>query len=104
MRPTRKKIGTVCVDSGQVMICDPCYIDSQWEKVPVFPGDNFTQQCADNKDQFNYLGACHASLSENMAGPIGLAVAASSGYGDGEYPVYATYEGGRVKSLTIKFF
>lgn len=25
-------IGYVGVDSGQLMICDPCYIDSQWEK------------------------------------------------------------------------
>lgn len=26
------KIGEVGVDSGQLMICDPCYIDSMWEK------------------------------------------------------------------------
>ena len=25
-------IGHVGVDSGQLMLCDPCYIDSQWEK------------------------------------------------------------------------
>ena len=28
----RKKIGVVGVDSGQIMVCDPCYIDSQWAK------------------------------------------------------------------------
>ena len=27
-----KKIGVVGVDSGQLMVCDPCYIDSEWEK------------------------------------------------------------------------
>jgi hypothetical protein len=25
-------IGHVGVDSGQLLLCDPCYIDSQWEK------------------------------------------------------------------------
>ena len=25
-------IGYVGVDSGQLLLCDPCYIDSQWEK------------------------------------------------------------------------
>ena len=28
----RKLIGHIGVDSGQVLICDPCYIDSQWKK------------------------------------------------------------------------
>ncbi len=26
-----KKIGVVAVDSGQLLICDPCYIDSEWQ-------------------------------------------------------------------------
>jgi hypothetical protein len=26
------QIGVVGVDSGQLVICDPCYIDSEWEK------------------------------------------------------------------------
>lgn len=29
---TKKLLGYVGVDSGQLMICDPCYIDSEWEK------------------------------------------------------------------------
>jgi hypothetical protein len=28
----KKQIGVVRVDSGQILICDPCYIDSQWKK------------------------------------------------------------------------
>ncbi len=27
-----EKIGTVGVDSGSLMLCDPCYIDSSWQK------------------------------------------------------------------------
>lgn len=29
----RIKIGEVGVDSGQLIVCDPCYIDSEWAKV-----------------------------------------------------------------------
>lgn len=29
---TIELIGHVGVDSGQLMLCDPCYIDSEWEK------------------------------------------------------------------------
>jgi hypothetical protein len=32
-----KKIGVVGVDSGQLLICDPCYIDSEWEKEELVP-------------------------------------------------------------------
>jgi hypothetical protein len=28
----KKEIGEVGVDSGQILICDPCYIDSEWKK------------------------------------------------------------------------
>ncbi len=28
----KELIGSVGVDSGQLMICDPCYIDEKWEK------------------------------------------------------------------------
>lgn len=31
----KKFIGEVGVDSGQILICDPCYIDSQWKKENV---------------------------------------------------------------------
>lgn len=32
-----KKIGEVGVDSGQLLVCDPCYIDSEWEKEDLMP-------------------------------------------------------------------
>lgn len=31
------KIGEVGVDSGSLIICDPCYIDSEWEKEELIP-------------------------------------------------------------------
>lgn len=33
-----KLIGSVGVDSGQLMVCDPCYIDSQWVHGTKAPG------------------------------------------------------------------
>ena len=32
MKTTKEKIGFAAVDSGQLLVCDPCYIDGQWEK------------------------------------------------------------------------
>jgi hypothetical protein len=29
---SKELIGHVGVDSGQLLLCDPCYIDSEWEK------------------------------------------------------------------------
>lgn len=88
-------IGFVAVDSGQLMICDPGYIkdDSKWfgDFNPSNPDENGFYP-------FNYNGACGATLSEDRAGQLafdmghsGAGVAFSSGYGDGFYPVFATY-------------
>lgn len=98
-------VGHVGVDSGQVMITDPCYLkgydSSEYdeEKVEAMKKSKVFD--------YSYSGACAKTLSKEQAGEIGLGeqgVVSSSGYGDGQYPVYATYQDGRVKSLMIKFF
>jgi len=104
MKTTRKLIGHVGVDSGQIMICDPCYIDSSWEKKEWGNSEDFKKKCEENKGKFNYLGACAATLGEELAGQFDPGVATSSGYGDGEYPVYITYKEGRVKKIEVVFF
>lgn len=83
-------IGYCAVDSGQIMIADPSYL-GLWDENAKF-GDPV------EKGHFSYPGACNLTLGENQAGqmnfPLGHAgagVVASSGYGDGFYPVYATY-------------
>jgi hypothetical protein len=35
----RIKIGDVAVDSGQLMVCDPCYIESNWVKREFEPNE-----------------------------------------------------------------
>jgi hypothetical protein len=103
----RTLLGTVGVDSGQVMVCDPCYIGSEWQK------DDDKKELFDksNEGKFSYGGCCIATMSEKLGGQLkyklghaGAGVAVSSGYGDGGYPVYAEYnDEGIVKRITVEF-
>jgi hypothetical protein len=108
-----KLIGHVGVDSGQIMITDPCYIDSQWKETEYI-GDNGEPNEA-GLYPFDYAGCCDATLSEGQAGALrfamgheGAGVVTSAGFGDGSYPVYATFSdegdwGTRVKSIRVEF-
>ena len=103
-----KKIGVVGVDSGQILITDPCYIGSEWKKTD----DNKDLGHEDNKGQFSYGGCCHATLKNKelggqlnyKLGHAGAGVVSRAGYGDGSYPVYAIYnDEGRVDKLIVDF-
>lgn len=89
-------LGTVGVDSGQLMVCDPCYIGDSWEKEP------FDRNKKSKK--FSYLGACTAT-NHGKGGQIGggLGVAFRSGAGDGEYEVKARIVQGEVAEIRILF-
>ena len=85
------KLGVVGVDSGQLMLCDPIYIDSQWKK-----DDDFKNP----KTNFSY-GACGKITLNSQGGQLnfelghaGVGVVFSSGLGDGIYEVF-----GKVKNL-----
>jgi len=95
-------IGSFSVDSGQAMVGDPCYLD-EWEpwndKV-----DNFDKH-VDKAGEYGYLGACGATLKEGY-GVLGngSAVAFTTGYGDGFYPVYAEFnDDERITKVVIVF-
>lgn len=86
----KKEIGVVGVDSGQLILCDPCYL-SRWI--------NNEYDSEAKKNDFSYSRACQLTLSEEQGGQLffdaghaGQAVAFSSGFGDGVYPVIATYK------------
>jgi hypothetical protein len=56
---TEVLIGYVAVDSGQLMICDPCYIDSEWEKedfedIRVYKNEHTDRTLTYGKDFKNY--------------------------------------------------
>jgi hypothetical protein len=102
----KKVIGEVGVDSGQILVCDPCYIDSQWKKErfegnteepPKYP---FSYNACSKKTCNSYDGQLNFEM-----GHSGVGVVTSSGYGDGCYPVIADIDdrSGRVKSITIVF-
>ena len=99
------KLGTFGVDSGQVLITDPCYLHD-W-KAEDYDEAKIKEMQKNKKFEYSYNGACAKTLEEDMAGSIGLGsdgVVSSTGYGDGEYAVYAFYQEGRVRELKIKFF
>jgi hypothetical protein len=98
MHMRRKLIGHAAVDSGQMMLVDPCY---------VLNDDSST------RDRIKYDDACEITCGPDMAGEIGalskdgaLACVTSTGWGDGLYPVYVDYDDseGRVSAMHIHFF
>jgi hypothetical protein len=94
-------VGQVAVDSGQIMIIDPCYINADFAK--EFDPDTKNQESSSY--EMNYDGCCNATLSKNGYGQLeNLAIACGTLYGDGVYPVYAEFDDNdRVKTLTIDF-
>ena len=95
-------VGNVSVDSGQVMVIDPCYVlDGMHDHAPKHD-PKAHKQC-------EYGHPCEVTLSDKrhgefMAKGFATAIASSSGYGDGNYPVYAVKnDEGRVVELTIYF-
>ena len=97
-------IGSVGVDSGQLMVCDPCYIDSHWTKNTQKNGSLDV-----NTDKFGYTSACKSTLKSKLNGgdcsgdnDSHLAVATSTAFGDGVYNVYQKYINGQLKELIIK--
>lgn len=98
---TRVLVGHCGVDSGQILLADPCYINSFKDGETFAPAE-----AVDGQYPFSYNGACGATLSDKSAGQLGNAtgVAVSSGWGDGVYPVYADYDhDGKITSVTIVF-
>ena len=103
------KIGEVGVDSGQLVVCDPCYIDDEWKR------EDFTPK-RKPKSNFSYNRCCHITLENRQAGELktkkgrsGLAVTFNTGLGDGLYDVMAEYSkdddfGLRIKKVWIDFF
>ena len=103
----RKILGYCAVDSGQILMVDPCYL-ADWKDGQFEPGKD-----GDN----HYAIACRTTMSKDQGGEMlissiaGRGVVASSGLGDGNYPVYANYTNIgtkskpdiRIQSLTIEF-
>jgi hypothetical protein len=87
------EVGRVCVDSGQIMIADPC---RKIEYEDAMLGDENVKQVTGAENDSTY--------GEDAP----LAVVSSTGMGDGIYPVYAAITdcgmlGKRVAALVVDF-
>ena len=91
------KIGSFGVDSGTVMIVDPCYVLDGEGKYPLSFGHNWEEFVVMNlmDEDGNHLD------SKQLHGEMG--VVSSTGYGDGVYPVYARMAEGRIMEIRILF-
>jgi hypothetical protein len=93
-----EQIGTIFVDAGIVMVGDPCY------SLP----DDASHRDAVARDWSRFCDATQAdpNNADGFSTPLGegTSIVVSSGYGDGQYPVFVerTYDG-RVARLVIEF-
>lgn len=100
-------IGEVCVDSGQLMITDPCYIDQEWVNDGA-AGFLPSLGVADELYSYSYDGVCGAARSAAQhgqlaftAGHAGAGVSFATAWGDGSYPVYAEKHDGRIVRVFV---
>ena len=103
-----ERIGTFCVDSGQAIIGDPCYIKSLNWQTEMDEGGEFNADLkpdARGEYPYTYNGASSATCSDKRGGQLGngLAVAVQTGHGDGRYPVYVKRSHGVITEVIIKF-
>jgi hypothetical protein len=96
LKPNQKYLGNVAVDSGGILIVDPCYLHD-WRD-GEYGDDNHYTKAGVARDGVNMGGEII------VTGIAGTGVSLSSGYGDGCYPVVATYEDGRIKKVEVIFF
>jgi len=103
----RKLVGQVGVDSGQIMLTDPCYVSGFIsDETNADDLNEASQKQPQAAYPYSYDGACHATCNVDGAGQLEnvAGVCVSSGHGDGVYPVYVEYgEEGRVARVTIEF-
>ena len=105
-------IGHVAVDSGQIIVCDPVWL-GDFTQTKVLP---FKSKF---RGGFQYFckGCCQAALSKGQAGQLKLnkwdedgisnphvGIAVDTRYGDGLYPVYGYYMGGRIAAVLVDFY
>jgi hypothetical protein len=92
-----KKLGEVSVDSGQVIVVDPCYLHD-WKHGKFDPA-------AKGEPENHYDETCRVTCGDEGGGPVfnHLAVATGSGYGDGGYSAHVLVAHKRHVALVVLF-
>jgi hypothetical protein len=94
--PETALVGYVPVDSGQIIITDPCYVLPSEDDAP---GITYEQVCNALKEtKAGVFSRPHESTEDKYLG-----VVSRTGMGDGVYPVYVQMKGERVARLIIDF-
>ena len=104
MRTKVTQIGTVGVDAGMLYLGDPCYvIDKELGRMPW--GEFLDKLYATDAAGGNAMHwTVRAPFPNPAAGDFPAGIVVTTGYGDGEYPVFAEInEEGRVMSVTVNF-
>lgn len=101
----RVQIGTVGVDAGLCYLGDPCYVIGK--ELGRMEWGEFLDKMYES-DPVNRDNAMHWTVSAPFpnpaAGEFRAGIVVSTGYGDGEYPVFAEInDEGRVMSVTVRF-
>jgi len=87
-------VGKFGVDSGQIIIVDPCYLN-EWLH---------NRMDEESAEELSWSNVCRTTLDEEFQIGHSCAVVSTTGHGDGLYPVYADFdEAGAVKELRIRF-
>lgn len=98
MKTTKTHIGNFCVDSGQFIIIDPCYL-KEWKDGEYDKKDNDYNKCCEQTLHPNNGGETNMTNSPNV-----IFVASPTRDGDGVYPVYAIRdEKNQLKKIEITF-
>lgn len=103
--PNRELVGFISVDSGQVMVGDPSYLDT-WKDNEYLGPDIHREMFGD--DDYTYSGACMATLSAVGHGQLGndypsRACVTRTADGDGVFPVYVEREpSGRIVRMVVE--
>lgn len=85
-----EKAGHCPVDAGCIVLVDPCYVAHDGQHLDPY------------KDAIGWGKEDYDRGYRALANNLGIVV--SSGYGDGEYPVYIKRtEGGRIASVKVVF-
>ncbi|MEM3860211.1 MAG: hypothetical protein QW478_12555 [Candidatus Micrarchaeaceae archaeon] len=99
-----RKLGNVAVDSGQIIIVDPLYLNDWKANECDLKFDEYSRPLHSSKDyskDFSYNGACHISYNGRRGGNLDLAVVFGI-FNDGLYPVYLEEDDyNNVKKLII---
>ena len=111
-------VGDVSVDTGRIIIADPCYLDdldqSLSEIVNSIIETDILELCKKHGVKFDGIRHNEFDLKRIMSlirkfgegqfpGGSARFVASQTGFGDGRYPVYSKVEDSRVVGLWIDF-